>query len=93
MNNPNPGTGQPEQAFRLALQYAFLTLLIDLCKRDDHCDDMDDFYELALIELGFAGRPIDAQLIAEAIPKLRERGVDYDHMVEIVVEEAASVAC
>jgi hypothetical protein len=48
---------------------------------------MDEFHELALRELGFAGREIDDQLIAEAIPILRERGLDFDEMVAQVKEE------
>src|SRR5262245_61812471 len=80
------------KAFELALQYAFSGILMDLCKRDRLCKPeidrgMDEFYELALAKLGFAEREIDDELIAEAIPKLREREVDFDEMVRIVEEE------
>ena len=84
--NQNSGSTN-HKAFRLGLQYACTGLLIDLCKRPDDAGGMDEFYALALRELGFAGREIDAALIAEAIPKLLERGVDFNEMVEVVETE------
>jgi len=77
------------KAFLLALQYACMGTLIDLCKRPDDAGGMGEFYQLALRELGFAGREIDDALIAEAIPKLRERGVDFKEMRAIVEAEEA----
>jgi hypothetical protein len=80
------------KAFQLALHYTFMGMLYDLAMHPENdkpdADGHDPFLKHALTELGFdPGREIDDQLIAEAIPKLRERGLDFDRMVEIVVEE------
>jgi hypothetical protein len=72
------------KAFELALQYACTGILYDLAMRPD---DDREFNQLALVELGFAGREIDDQLIDEVRAKLVSRGFNYDAMVEIAEEE------
>ena len=94
MLNENSRTTNHKKAFKLACHYAFLGKLYDLAMRpeDDKPgpDGLDPFLKHALTELGFdPRRQIDDELIAEAIPKLRERGVDFNEMVEIVEAEEA----
>ena len=80
------------KAVQLALQFACRDMLIAMCRRPDGGGDggMDEFYQLALRELGFdPDRIIDAELVDEIRPKLLERGVNLDDMVESVEREIA----
>src|SRR5262245_2765368 len=91
VQNANPGNLEGFvrlRAFELALQYACNGLLYNLAMRPDDTGPMDEFYHSAIAELGMdPNRTFDDELIAEAIPKLRERGVEFGEMVEIVLRE------